>query len=53
LESSKSILAKIFAEYYLSGAKAGKDKQPIAYVTAFTPVEILGSMVVVCMYAAS
>ena len=53
MESSKSILAKIFAEYYLSGAQAGKDKQPIAYVTAFTPVEILRAMDVVCMYPES
>jgi benzoyl-CoA reductase/2-hydroxyglutaryl-CoA dehydratase subunit BcrC/BadD/HgdB len=53
LESSKSILAKIFAEYYLSGAQAQKDKQPVAYVTAFTPVEILRAMDVVCMYPES
>jgi benzoyl-CoA reductase/2-hydroxyglutaryl-CoA dehydratase subunit BcrC/BadD/HgdB len=53
LESSKSILAKIFADYYLSGAQAQKDKQPIAYVTAFAPVEILRAMDVVCMYPES
>ena len=53
MESSKSILTKIFAEYYLSGAQARKDKQPIAYVTAFTPVEILRAMDVVCMYPES
>ena len=27
MESSKSILAKTFAEYYLSGTQAKKDKQ--------------------------
>jgi benzoyl-CoA reductase/2-hydroxyglutaryl-CoA dehydratase subunit BcrC/BadD/HgdB len=53
LESSKAILAKIFADYYLSGTQAKKDKQPIAYITAFTPVEILRAMDVVCMYPES
>ncbi len=53
MESSKSILAKIFADYYLSGRQAKKDKQPIAYITAFAPVEILRAMDVVCMYPES
>jgi benzoyl-CoA reductase/2-hydroxyglutaryl-CoA dehydratase subunit BcrC/BadD/HgdB len=53
LESSKSILARIYAEYYLSGTQAKKDGRPIAYVTAFTPVEILRAMNVVCMYPES
>jgi benzoyl-CoA reductase/2-hydroxyglutaryl-CoA dehydratase subunit BcrC/BadD/HgdB len=53
LESSRSILARIYAEYYLSGAQARKDGRPIAYVTAFTPVEILRAMDVVCMYPES
>ncbi|MGA2094056.1 MAG: 2-hydroxyacyl-CoA dehydratase family protein [Sedimentisphaerales bacterium] len=53
MESSKAILAKIFAEYYLSGTQAKKDKQPVAYVTAFTPVEMLRAMDVVCVYPES
>ncbi len=53
MESSKSILAKIFADYYLSGRQAKKDRQPIAYITAFAPVEILRAMDLVCMYPES
>jgi benzoyl-CoA reductase/2-hydroxyglutaryl-CoA dehydratase subunit BcrC/BadD/HgdB len=53
MESSRSILAKIYAEYYLSGAQAKKQGRPIAYVTAFTPVEILRAMDVVYMYPES
>lgn len=53
MESSRSILAKIYAEYYLSGTQAKKDGRPVAYVTAFTPVEILRAMGVVCMYPES
>jgi len=53
VESSRSILAKIFAEYYLSGAQAKKEKRPVAYVSAFTPVEILKAMDVVCLYPES
>lgn len=53
MESSRAILARIYAEYYLSGAQAKKDGRPIAYVTAFTPVEILKAMDVVCMYPES
>ena len=53
MESSRSILARIYAEYYLSGAQAKKDGRPLAYVTAFTPVEILRAMDVVCMYPES
>jgi benzoyl-CoA reductase/2-hydroxyglutaryl-CoA dehydratase subunit BcrC/BadD/HgdB len=53
LESSKSILAKIFAEYYLAGSQAKKEGRPIAYVSAFTPVEILRAMDVVCLYPES
>ncbi|MBN1765538.1 MAG: 2-hydroxyacyl-CoA dehydratase [Sedimentisphaerales bacterium] len=53
MASSKSILAKIFAEYYLSGAQARQEGRPIAYVTAFTPVEILRAMDVVCLFPES
>jgi benzoyl-CoA reductase/2-hydroxyglutaryl-CoA dehydratase subunit BcrC/BadD/HgdB len=53
VESSKSILAKIFTDYYLSGAQAKKEGRPVAYVSAFTPVEILRAMGVVCMYPES
>ena len=53
MESSRSILAKIFAEYYLSGTQAKKEKRPVAYVSAFTPVEILKAMDVVCLYPES
>jgi benzoyl-CoA reductase/2-hydroxyglutaryl-CoA dehydratase subunit BcrC/BadD/HgdB len=53
LESSKTILSKIFTEYYIGSAKAKQDKQPIAYITAFTPAEILRAMDVVCLYPES
>jgi benzoyl-CoA reductase/2-hydroxyglutaryl-CoA dehydratase subunit BcrC/BadD/HgdB len=53
LESSRSILAKIFTDYYLSGAQAKKEGKPVAYISAFTPVEILRAMDVVCMYPES
>jgi benzoyl-CoA reductase/2-hydroxyglutaryl-CoA dehydratase subunit BcrC/BadD/HgdB len=53
LESSRSILAKIFTDYYLSGAQAKKEGKPVVYVSAFTPVEILRAMDVVCMYPES
>lgn len=53
MESSKSILTKIFAEYYLTGAQAKKDGTPVAFITAFAPVEILRSMGVFCMYPES
>lgn len=53
MESSKSILAKIFAEYYLAGTQAKKEGKPIAYITAFTPVEILRAMDLTCMYPES
>ncbi len=53
MESSRSILAKIYADYYLSGTQARKESKPVAYVTAFTPVEILRAMDVVCMYPES
>ncbi len=53
MESSKSILSKIYADYYLSSSQAKKDGRPLAYVTAFTPVEILRAMGVVCMYPES
>ncbi len=53
MESSRSIIAGIFSEYHLSGTRAKKDKQPVAYVTAFTPVEILLAMDVVCVYPES
>ena len=53
MESSKSLLTKIFAEYYLSAAQAKTEGTPIAYVTAFAPVEILRAMGVVCVYPES
>jgi len=53
LESSKSILTKIFAEYYFTGAQAKKEGAPIAYISAFTPVELLKAMGVVCLYPES
>jgi benzoyl-CoA reductase/2-hydroxyglutaryl-CoA dehydratase subunit BcrC/BadD/HgdB len=53
LESSRSILVKVFTEYYHSAAQSQKDGKPIAYITAFTPVEILRAMGVVCLYPES
>ncbi len=53
MESSRSILTKIFAEYYLAGDQAKKEGIPVAYVSAFTPVELLKAMGVVCMYPES
>lgn len=53
MESSKSILAKIFTDYYLSGAQAKKEGKPVAYISAFTPVEILRAMGIVCLYPES
>jgi benzoyl-CoA reductase/2-hydroxyglutaryl-CoA dehydratase subunit BcrC/BadD/HgdB len=53
MESSKSILAKIFTDYYLSGAQAKKEGCPVAYISAFTPVEILRAMGIVCLYPES
>lgn len=53
MESSKSILTKLFAEYYLTGTQAKKDGRPVAFVTAFAPVEILRAMGVFCMYPES
>ncbi len=53
MESSKSILTKLFAEYYLTGAQAKTNGVPVAFVTAFAPVEILRSMGVFCMYPES
>ena len=53
MESSKTILTKIFTDYYLTAAQAKKEGKPIAYITAFTPVEILRAMGVVCVYPES
>ena len=53
MESSKTILTKIFTDYYLTAAQAKKEGKPIAYITAFTPVEILRAMGVVCLYPES
>jgi len=53
LESSHSILVKVFTEYYHSAAQAEEEGRPIAYITAFTPVEILRAMGVVCVYPES
>lgn len=53
MESSKTILAKIFAEYYIGAAQAKTEGRPVAYVTAFTPVEILRAMDITCVYPES
>ncbi len=53
MESSRSILVKVFTEYYHAAAQAKEDGKPIAYVTAFTPVEILRAMGIVCVYPES
>lgn len=53
MESSKSILTKLFAEYYLTGAQAKTNGTPVAFVTAFAPAEILSAMGVFCMYPES
>ncbi|MCE5185828.1 MAG: 2-hydroxyacyl-CoA dehydratase family protein [Planctomycetaceae bacterium] len=53
MESSRTILTKIFTDYYLGAAQAKKDGKPIAYVTAFTPVEILRAMDITCLYPES
>lgn len=53
MESSRSIGIKIFTEYYHSATQAKKEGRPIAYITAFTPVEILRAMGLVCLYPES
>ncbi len=53
MESSRSILVKVFTEYYHAAAQAKEEGKPIAYVTAFTPVEILRAMEIVCVYPES
>lgn len=53
MESSRIILTKIFTEYYLSAAQAKKDRRPVAYLTAFVPVEILRAMEITCVYPES
>lgn len=53
MDSSKTILTKLFTEYYLTGAQAAKEGVPVAWITAFTPVEILRAMGIVCMYPES
>lgn len=53
MESSKSILAKTFTDYYLSGAQAKKEGRPVAWISAFTPVEILRAMDIICLYPES
>lgn len=53
MESSRSILVKVFTEYYHSAAQAKKEGRPVAYITAFTPVEILRAMGLVCLYPES
>lgn len=53
MESSRSILVKVFTEYYHSAAQARDEGRPIAYITAFTPVEILRAMGLVCLYPES
>lgn len=53
MESSRSIRVKVFTEYYHSAAQAKQDGKPIAYITAFTPVEILRAMGLVCLHPES
>ncbi len=53
MESSRSILVKLFTDYYLSAAQAKKDGKPIAWITAFTPAEILRAMGLTCLYPES
>ncbi len=53
MESSRSIGVKVFAEYYHAAAEAHQEGKPIAYITAFTPVEILRAMGLVCLYPES
>jgi benzoyl-CoA reductase/2-hydroxyglutaryl-CoA dehydratase subunit BcrC/BadD/HgdB len=53
LEPSRAILVKVFAEYYHAAAQARREGKPIAYITAFTPVEILRAMGLVCLYPES
>jgi benzoyl-CoA reductase/2-hydroxyglutaryl-CoA dehydratase subunit BcrC/BadD/HgdB len=53
MESSRTILTKLFTDYYLSAAQAKKEGRPIAYITAFTPVEILRAMDITCLYPES
>lgn len=53
MESSRTILTKLFTEYYLGAAQAKKEGRPIAWVTAFTPVELLRAMDVTCLYPES
>jgi benzoyl-CoA reductase/2-hydroxyglutaryl-CoA dehydratase subunit BcrC/BadD/HgdB len=53
LETSRSILRRVFTEYYHSAAHAKDAREPIAYVTAFTPVELLRAMGVRCFYPES
>lgn len=51
--SSKSILVKLFTEYYFSATQAKKEGRPIAWISAFTPVEILRAMDITCLYPES
>ena len=53
MNSAKSILLKIFTEYYLSASQAKKEGRPIVWASAFVPVEILRAMDVVCLYPES
>lgn len=53
LESSRSILVKVFTEYYHTATQSQKDGMPVVYITAFTPVEILRAMGLVCFYPES
>jgi benzoyl-CoA reductase/2-hydroxyglutaryl-CoA dehydratase subunit BcrC/BadD/HgdB len=53
MESSRIILTKIFTDYYLSAAQAKNQGRPVAYLTAFVPVEILRAMDITCVYPES
>ncbi len=53
METSRSILARVFTEYYHGAAHAKDQGEPIAYITAFTPVELLRAMGLRCLYPES
>ena len=53
MQTSKSILVKLFTDYYLSAAQAKKEGKPIAWISAFTPVEILRAMGITSLYPES
>lgn len=53
MQTSKSILLKLFTDYYLSAARAREAGEPIVWASAFAPVEILRAMNLVTLYPES